>query len=214
MDFLLAFLSSSSTSVLTFFGMTALSVFFGIYVTFNPPNSRRAKGTWLVVFALLGVVAFVGALLLSKRISERQDEKLEAKLTGGSNYAYLVADPGDLKNRTAPVRAWVCATGNIFDLRIHPYPRSAADADDPAYSSILGNFQLTVLPGCMWAGIALPTGKLTVELLARNGLVLQQIEIATPPEGPFTQLCNATRNGLVLPTPHCADTDRPDRTAD
>lgn len=181
------------------FGGTALLAFLGVLVTLRPVEPKSsAQKKWLFVFAIGGVISFVAALWLS----ERQDTEMETKLTGGDNYVYVRADEGDLQGRKDPVRTWICSTGHMFDVKIHPFPFGAV-ADDHAYVSIPGAYDLYLGSGCRWLGIPLHPGKFSFELEARNGLLIQTFEITKTAEGPFTEACEIKRNGEPLATAGC-----------
>ena len=186
MDLVLKFLAN--------FGAVALAV-MGAIVTFYPPS--RSKALWLAGFIVVGVITSASTIWQS----ERQDAQLREELNGGTNYMYLHADQADLQNRAPRIRTWICTTGRMFDVAIHPFP-FGAHRDDPAYTSI-GGAGFRHLNGCYWSGIALSPGKYAVELEARNGLVMQTLEITAPEEGPFSQICTLKRGNESLATPQC-----------
>jgi hypothetical protein len=182
------------------YGGTILLALMGAYVTLKPiqPETPRQK-VWLGAFAFFGIITFFGSLWLS----QKQDADLETKLTGGDNYVYLHADKAALKDRANVLRIWVCSTGPMFDVKIHPWPFGKY-FPDPGYSSMPSEEDRYLGPGCRWSGFAFNPGKYSVELEGRNGLVNETLEIKTPAEGPFTQTCELTKNGVSLPAPECS----------
>jgi hypothetical protein len=183
------------------YGGAILLAVMGAAVTLNPvqPGTLRRK-VWLGAFALGGIITFIAGLWLS----EKQDADLETKLTGGDNYVYLHADKAALKDRAHLLRIWVCSTGPMFDVKIHPWPFDKY-FPNPEYGSMGTSEDHYLGPGCRWTRFAFPPGKFSAELEARNGLALETLEIATPTEGPFTQTCSLTKNGISLRTPECSN---------
>src|SRR5262245_56280660 len=104
-------------------GSTAAIACLGAILPFFSSAMDRYRRIWCAVFVLLGLISFSFSMWLS----DRQDAALEEKLIGGTNYAYLRADFSDLKERRSPTRMWICATGLVFDLKIHPYPFQVSD---------------------------------------------------------------------------------------
>jgi hypothetical protein len=181
----------------------------GVIVTIRPPHvhahSRklsREQKIWVVCFAVGGMIC-CGAAYWS---SELSDADLDLKLTGGSNYIYLVADWKSLKNRENNFRLWVCSTGPMMDVKYHIFPFGKTP-NDPEYTSLGGAYEmLSLLAGCRWATPYLyHPGKFSVELEGRNGLVLETLEVIANPEGPYKQTCELKRNGVgePLPAPQC-----------
>jgi hypothetical protein len=181
-------------------GTIAALSFMGVYVTFYSPVTPQKKWRWLVGFAVAGVIS--GSATVWQ--SERSDAWLRQMITGGDNYAYLIADKGDLAARKNIIRLWVCATGDLYFLAIHPYPYGSK-ADDPAYVSIPGRRINYLGPGCGWAGIPINPGKFSVDLVARNRVVRETLEITAPAAGKFRQTCRVVGNDREpLPSPECS----------
>lgn len=172
--------------------------FMGVWVSLDPIKPHRRK-QWLFAFATIGLVSVCLAILQS----ERQDAELDRRLTGGDNYVFLIADSVDLAARRSSLRTWICSTGHMFDVKVHPYPFGITDPNDPAYTSMNGGIYNYVGKGCRWSGILITPGKFSIELESRNGLVRQHLEIQAPPDGAFKQKCALPRNGEYLLTDGC-----------
>jgi hypothetical protein len=181
------------------YGGTIVLAIMGAFVTLWPVDVRTRNG-WAIAFAIGGVISFVAALWLS----ERQDADLEDKLTGGDNYVYVRGDQGDLNHRKDHVRTWICSTGRMYDVKVHPYPFGVDDPDDPRYTSIrFFSENPYVGVGCRWLGLVLPIGKYSFELDSRNGVLHQSLEFIATESGPYRQICDIKRHDRSLATADC-----------
>ncbi|WP_374300769.1 hypothetical protein [Ferrovibrio sp.] len=183
-------------------GIAVLSTFalafMGARVSLKPVMTEN-RNKWLIAFAVIGFANVMAA----HWESERQEKNLETRLTGGDNYVYLRVDEGDLAARKEWLRTWICSTGHMFDVKIHPHPFGINSHNDPNYFSMRGPEYSYVGTGCRLSPIPVRVGKFWIDFDARNGLIVQTLEIIAPPDGPFTQACSLPRNGVDLPTPGC-----------
>jgi hypothetical protein len=163
-----------------------------------PPSKHEARSIpWNKAVSLMLLIAAVGFFVWW--------------LARGSvsSYAYLKAFPDDLTNHKLPIEMWVCATGPLLGVRIHPYTYGlrgpvTSSPNDPYYS-MKGAIFNYLNPGCRVTPISLPLGKWSIDLEATNGLVRQTIEFRELRFGRIEQSCSLERtsDGTALEAPLC-----------
>jgi len=169
----------------------------GAYVALKPIQQQHHR-YWLAAFSSAWLLS-VGAAIWQ---DDRKDAEMEMKLTGGQNYVYLKADERALRDRDTLVRLWICSTGHMFDVRIHPFPYKV-NHDHPDYGKFPGFGTNYIGQGCRWAPNPLPPGKYSISLEARNGYLVQTLEIMKTESGPYLQDCTLDRDNKPLDLPGC-----------
>lgn len=158
-------------TILIYGGPIALGL-LGVYVTETPPGTKRGRRIWWAVFGAIAIASVAGAVFEARS----RDERLEAMLIGGDNYAYLWAEVGAAQNVTDKVPLWIKATGLLFNVNYWIAPASVTDPNDDRYWSIGGGF-IRETRGGIRVGRLLGAGKYRVEFSARNGSWIQILEI-------------------------------------
>jgi hypothetical protein len=164
-------------------GGTALLAFMGAYVTIYPPEKRNHyKKWWVGAFAVGGVLSALAGIVLS----DRTDNVLKEMLTGGNHYCYYRAEFIDPKDTTSKSPLSVICDGPLYNLNVWFSPADSIDANDPQYWSIGGQHFSEIIPGGFRSGMAFAPGKYRIEMSARNGTVVEILEIK-PVNGTLTQ---------------------------
>jgi hypothetical protein len=165
-------------------GGTALLAFMGAYLAVVPIEKKSHHKTWWVGgFAAGGILTAWAGILLS----DRADNALKEMLTGGDHYCYYRAEivsPDDLTSKSP---LWVICDGPLYNLNVWFSPADSGGANDPRYWSMSGSQHYgEIIPGGFRAGMALGPGKYRIEMSARNGTVVEILEIK-PIDGKLTQ---------------------------
>jgi hypothetical protein len=164
-------------------GGTGLLAFVGGYLAVYPLEKKaHHKKWWAAGFFVGGVLTAWAGILLS----DRADNALKEMLTGGDHYCYYRAELVSANDLTSKSPLWILWHGPIFNLGVWISPADSKDANDPRYWSIGGQHFSEVIPGGFRSGMALGPGKYRIEMSARNGTVIEILEIK-PTNGVLTQ---------------------------
>jgi hypothetical protein len=153
------------------YGGTALLAFMGAYVTVK--KSRAHANWWVAAFALVGLLSAAAGMALSNRA----DNSLSEMLIGGNHYCFYRAELASPNEVTTKSPLWLVCDGPVYNLNVWFSPADAADANDPRYWSLSGQHYPEAIPGGFRSGVALGVGKYRIEMSARNGTVVEILEI-------------------------------------
>jgi hypothetical protein len=155
------------------YGGSALLAFMGAVVAVYPPFTRRGRTVWIIAFASVSLVTVLSQILDSRS----QEKSQKDALIGGDNYCFYraeIRDPWDL-SRSLPL--WINCSGPVYNLNTWIVPGAASDPNDPAYWSGVPQYFAEALPGGLRAGVAVKRQKYRIEMTARNGTVVENLDL-------------------------------------
>ena len=155
------------------------------------------KRFWVAAsFVVVGLLTAWG-IVISINAAKKEQQEVHAVITGGDHYSYFMSDESDLRNRKKKIRLWIHGTGTLDGVSVWISPLGVGDPNDPAYWSIGGAYFPRVHKGGVLSGVALPPGQYRIDLLARNGLVVQSLTIVEF-RGELIQVFDIVRDGKTL----------------
>jgi hypothetical protein len=159
---------------LAYGGPAAMGV-MGYVVIDRPPKTQLAKRCWYAAFIFVAVVSVGSAVWDSKK----SQSEIAAMLTGGDNYCYYRAEIHNPSDLTAKLPLWIKCTGPLYNLNSWFSPWEAkGDPNNPLYWSLkTGQHFTEIIPGGFISGLTLPAGAYRIEMSARNGTVIEMLEI-------------------------------------
>ena len=163
---------------------------------------------WTLSIVVLGFVG-LGAWDWYLRAHHYAQEAADL-MNGGDAYPYIYADPSDLKEGKESARVWIgSAGGPSYYVSIWISPAEAnRDANNPLYWSLskYKSGKPLVYKGAVQLGYEITPGDYFVEISARNGTVVERLNIwdghvHTPTDGVYHQTISLLRDGKELPVP-------------
>ncbi len=173
----------------------ALLAVMGVVVTLSP-NVARWRFAVIAAFIVVGGLTSYGVWQQGESTKAALKATQDA-ITGGDNYSYFQADESDLMAYKDKIRLWINSTGYLDQINIWITPFGVADPNDDAYWSIGGGPLGPVYKGNALSGISIRPGKYTIDLNARNGLVVQTLKIFEY-QGKLIEITDVFRDGEKL----------------
>ena len=152
-------------------------------------------------YLITAAFVLVACAIAATRPTVPTAAEIAREINGGDHFVYVRGDDGDIAANASEIRLWIEATGVMSGVSVFISPAEAnRDYNNPVYWS-LANLRYgrnTVYKGGVLMGGSIQPGDYIVEIAARNGSLVERLQISGSPLKQSIAVTSPEKSGILF----------------